>query len=121
MLSLLLLLHWHYDATILGDRIVGCLVDVQVCHDRFRRSMSKPFRERKVLKTIDLAEHLQEHQIGVACVLDVVELGLLDVPNVSLLKVHGASLVACGDHGHSAFAADKVLPLVRIWMPMQFS
>jgi hypothetical protein len=51
----------HDHAAILGNRIVGCPIDAQVCHDRFRGSMSQPFRERKVLKTIDLAEHLQEH------------------------------------------------------------
>jgi hypothetical protein len=33
--------------------------------------MSQPFGKGKVLKTIDLSEHLQEHQIGVAYVIDV--------------------------------------------------
>ena len=64
---------WHHYSAILRDRIVGRLVDAQVCHDRFGRSMSQPLREREVLKTIDLSEHFQEHQVGVACVLDVME------------------------------------------------
>jgi hypothetical protein len=41
------------------------------------------------LKTIDLAEHLQKHQIGVARVLDVMYQSFLNAPDVSLLKVHG--------------------------------
>src|SRR4026208_2129312 len=83
--------------------------------------MSQPLRERKVLKAIDLAEHLQEHKIGVTRVLDVVQQGLLDVSDVSLLKVHRASLVACVHPGHSTLAANVVLPFVCVWMPMQFS
>ena len=37
---LLLLLQGHDHAPILGNRIVGCLVDAQVRHNGFRRSMS---------------------------------------------------------------------------------
>src|SRR5437016_14582141 len=100
-----------YDhAAILRNRIEGRLVDAQMRHDRFRRRVSQPLRKGEVLKTIDLAEHLQEYKIGVTCVLDVVQQGLLDVSDVSRLKVHRASLVACGHHGHSTLAANVVLP-----------
>jgi hypothetical protein len=61
----------HYYATVFGNRVVGGLINAQVRHDRFRGSMSQPFGKGKVLKTIDLSEHLQEHQIGVAYVIDV--------------------------------------------------
>jgi len=47
-------------------------------HDQFWRRVGQPLREREILKAICL-EHLQEHQIGVACVLDVVQQGLLHV------------------------------------------
>jgi hypothetical protein len=40
------LLQWHDHTAVLGNRIVGCLVDPQVRHDRFRRGMSQPLRER---------------------------------------------------------------------------
>ena len=30
-------LRWHYPNAILRKRIVGCLVDVEVGHDQFRR------------------------------------------------------------------------------------
>src|SRR5207302_4182920 len=82
--------------------------------------MSQPLGERKVLKTIDLAEHLQEYQIGVAGVLDVVQQGLLHVSDVSLLKIHCPLSVPRRDHCHSSLATDVVLPFVRVWMPVQF-
>jgi hypothetical protein len=48
--------------------------------------VSQPLREAKILKTISL-KHLQEHQIGVACILDLVQQGLLHLADFSLLKV----------------------------------
>src|SRR5437868_4651065 len=38
---------------------------------------------------------------------------------VSLLEVHGPSLVAGRYHGHSSLPTDVVLPLVRVRMPVQ--
>jgi len=40
-----LLSQGHYYAAVFGNCIVSCPVDVQVRHDRFRRSMSQPLRE----------------------------------------------------------------------------
>jgi hypothetical protein len=48
--------------------------------------MSQPLREAKILKAIS-RKHLQEHQTGVACILDLVQQGLLHLADVSLLKV----------------------------------
>ena len=48
------------------------------------------------------------------------EQSLLDVSDVALLKVYRASFVACVYHGHSPLAVNVVLPLIRIWMPVQF-
>jgi len=56
-------------------RIEVRFVDMQMRDEQFRRRASQLHRERKVLKTISL-EHLQEHQIGVACILDLVQQGL---------------------------------------------
>ena len=92
---------------------------MQMRHDQFRRRVSQPFREGKVLKAIGL-EHLQEHQIGVACILDVVQQALLHVSDISLLKVHCPSFVACSHHRHSSLPTDKILPLVCVRVPMQF-
>jgi hypothetical protein len=63
----------HDHVAVLGNGSESRLVDAQVRHDRFRCSMSQLFGERKILKTIDLAKHLEEHQISVAGVLDVME------------------------------------------------
>ena len=39
-------LYWHYDATILGNRVVSGLVEPRVCNHRFRRSVGQPLGER---------------------------------------------------------------------------
>lgn len=44
---------------------------MQMRDEQFRRCASQLHGERKILKTIGL-EQLQEHQIGVACVFDLV-------------------------------------------------
>jgi len=63
-------------------------------HHQFRRRVSQPLREGKILKAISL-EHLQEHQIGVACILDLVRQELLHLAGVSLLKasMHPAKIL----------------------------
>src|SRR4029077_14458095 len=76
----------HYHRRLSWYCIEGRFVDIQMRLDQFRRRVSQPLRERKVLKAIGF-EHLQEHQIGVACVFDVVQQGLFRPPYVSLLKV----------------------------------
>ena len=65
-------------------------------------------------------EHLQEDQVRIPCILDVMEQGFFNVPDVSLLKVHGAGAVTCGHHSHSSFARDVILPFVGVRVPVQF-
>src|ERR1700728_411297 len=45
---------------------------------------------------------------------------LLNIANVSGLKVHGASAASGSENGHSSSTAHVVLPFVGIGMPMQF-
>ena len=44
---------------------------------------------------------------------------LLHVTHIARFEVHRSSTNARLDNGHHAFAADVVLPLIRILMPMK--
>ena len=82
--------------------------------------MSEPLRERQVLIEAAL-EHLQKSQVGVTGILNVVGKRLLDIANVSGLKVHCASAASSSEYGHSSRTADVVLPFIGIGMPVQFA
>src|ERR1700682_5110987 len=90
-----------------------------MCHHQFGWGVGQPLRKGKVLIEAAL-EHLQEDQVCVACIFDVMQQGFFHVPDVSRLKVHGASAVTCRDHSHSCLACDVVLPFVGVGVPVQF-
>src|SRR5258706_14621985 len=81
--------------------------------------MSQPFRERKVLVKAAL-EYFQEDQVCIPSILNVVQKRFLHVPDVSRLKVHRPSAVACRHDSNPSLSTDEVLPLVAVWMPVQF-
>ena len=71
---------------------------------------------------IDVAlEHLQKFEVGIARVLDVVRQRLLDIANIARFEIHRTSAASRGEDGHSSLPAHEVLPLVGIWMPVQFA
>src|SRR5206468_5372359 len=60
-------------------------------------------------------------EIPVPGVLDVMRQRLLNVTYIARIEVHCAGTGAGADYCHACFAADVVLPLVGILMPMQFA
>src|SRR6516225_4124651 len=92
-----------------GQGVAGGFVEVEVGRDEFRRRMSEPFRQGKVLITVRL-EHFQEFQVRGSSVFDIVRKRFLDVPDVAGLEIHGASAATGCENGHAALAAEKILP-----------
>jgi len=65
-------------------------------------------------------EHLQKDEIGVSCVLGVVRLGLQYVSYVACSKIHRPGTSTRGEDSHRSLAADVVLPVIRIRIPVRF-
>ena len=76
---------------------------------------------RRKIGEVGAAEHLQEAQRFIAGVLDVVTHRERYVAHVAGLVVEGAGLAGRGEHGHAPAAADVVLPLVGVRVPMQLA
>src|SRR6202034_1853773 len=71
---------------------------------------------------IDAAlEYFEEFQVRVAGVLDVVRQGLLDVADIAGLKIHGAGPGTGSEDRHPSFSREKILPFVRVLVPVQFA
>src|SRR6266403_334313 len=47
--------------------------------------------------------------------------GFFHVPDVSRLKIHGASTVTSRHHSHSSLTRDVVLPFVGVGVPVQLT
>ena len=77
-----------------------------------------PGRERDRL-VIAVVEHDEELEVLGASVLDVVPVALRHVADVAGVEFLGALAAVRSEHAHAGAAADIVLPLVGIGMPMQ--
>src|SRR5580765_6364726 len=87
-------------------------------HHKLGWRVGQPLRKRQVLVEAAL-EHLEKDQVCVPSIFDVMQKRLFNVPDVSLLKIHRASAVACGHHRHSPLTRDVILPLVGVGVPVQ--
>src|ERR1700761_5873253 len=67
------------------------------------------------------AEHLEEDDVFCAGVFDVVAGDGGDVAYVVGVEVHGAGLAGGGEDSHASFAADPVLPLGGVGVPVELA
>src|SRR6202041_2345633 len=94
--------------------------DVQVCLQHFAGDAPEPLVHGDIQEHVS-CEQLQDHQVGIACVFDVVRCVVGNESDIVGVEVHGFGVVDRKEYGHAALAGDPVLPLGSGRVPVQFT
>src|SRR5882762_8755014 len=94
--------------------------DVEMLHHHSRWRMRQPVGQRNFGIVIGL-EDLEEHEIGVADVLDVVAEALLYIADVARAEIVGECSRTRIEYGHSGLTLDVVLPFVGVGVPVELA